>query len=195
MDLASFAKELRIHTKPILIVANKADLCQDLTIINKIPNDTTIACSAESELLLRKATKSGIIDYVPGDEIFSINQTANISEQQKKALDLVKNVLLKIKTTGIQQAINTAVFDILQLIVVYPVEDENKLCNKNGDILPDSKLVTKDSTAKELAALIHADLAKGFLHAIDCKTKQRIGADHKLQNGDVIKIVSTLSRG
>jgi len=195
LDLNSFVKELRIHTKPILVVANKADLCKDLKIINKIPNDTVITCSAESELLLRKAAKSGIVDYVPGNEIFSINQTANISEQQKKALDLVKNVLLKIKTTGIQQAINTAVFDILQLIVVYPVEDENKLCNKNGDILPDAKLVTKDSTAKELAAIIHADLAKGFLHAIDCKTKQRIGADHKLQNGDVIKIVSTLSRG
>ncbi len=194
LDLASFAKELRIHSKPILIAANKADLCKDLTIINKIPS-TLIACSAESELLLRKAAKSGIIDYIPGNETFSINQTVNISEQQNKALDLVKNVLSKIKTTGIQQAINTAVFDIIKLIVVYPVEDENKLCNKNGDILPDAKLVTKDSTAKELAATIHADLAKGFLHAIDCKTKQRIGADHKLQNGDVIKIVSTLSRG
>jgi len=46
-----------------------------------------------------------------------------------------------------------------------------------------------------LAGLIHADIAKGFLHAIDCKTKQRIGGDHKLKHGDVIKIVSTLSRG
>ena len=38
-------------------------------------------------------------------------------------------------------------------------------------------------------------LQKGFLHAIDCKTKQRISGDQKLKNGDVIKIVSTLSRG
>jgi hypothetical protein len=51
------------------------------------------------------------------------------------------------------------------------------------------------STAKDLATTIHADLAKGFLHAIDVKTKQRIGADHKLQDGDVIKIVSSMSRG
>jgi ribosome-interacting GTPase 1 len=46
-----------------------------------------------------------------------------------------------------------------------------------------------------LAETIHADLAKGFLHAIDVKTKQRIGADHHLKNGDVIKIVSSMSRG
>ncbi|KKL46924.1 hypothetical protein LCGC14_2340720, partial [marine sediment metagenome] len=56
-------------------------------------------------------------------------------------------------------------------------------------------LLVDGSTAKDLATIIHADIAKGFLHAIDCKTKQRIGAEHKLKNGDVVKIVSTLSRG
>jgi len=79
--------------------------------------------------------------------------------------------------------------------VVYPVEDETKLTNKDGVILPDTKLLPQDSTAKDLAGLIHADIAKGFLHAIDCKTKQRISGEQKLKNGDVIKIVSTLSRG
>jgi ribosome-binding ATPase YchF (GTP1/OBG family) len=79
--------------------------------------------------------------------------------------------------------------------VVYPVEDESKLCNKDGVILPDAKLLTNGATAKDLAETIHADIAKGFLHAIDCKSKQRIGSDHILKNGDVIKIVSTLSRG
>ncbi len=83
----------------------------------------------------------------------------------------------------------------LKFIVVYPVEEETKLTNKDGDILPDAKLLPENSTAKDLAALIHADILKGFLHAIDCKTKQRIGGDHTLKNGDVIKIVSTLSRG
>ena len=101
----------------------------------------------------------------------------------------------KIPSTGIQTALNTAVFDLLKMITVYPVEDETKLTNKDGEILPDAKLLPIDSTAKDLAGTIHADIAKGFLHAIDCKTKQRIGADHKLKEGDVIKIVSTLSRG
>ena len=50
------------------------------------------------------------------------------------------------------------------------------------------------SSIKDLASLIF-DWPTGFLHAIDCKTKQRIGGDQKLKHGDVIKIVSTLSRG
>ena len=194
-DIQTFVKELRKNTKPIIIAANKADLCKDLDIIKKITDTIVIPCSAETELLLRKAAKAGIINYKSGDEQFSIVENKEILPQQQKALDLVKTVFSKIHSTGIQKILNIAVFDLLKLIVVFPVEDETKLTNKNGDILPDAKLLPQDSTAKDLAGLIHADIAKGFLHAIDCKTKQRIGGDHKLKNGDVIKIISTLSRG
>lgn len=194
-DIQTFVKELRKNTKPIIIAANKADLCKDLDIIKKIPNTIVIPCSAETELLLRKAAKAGIVNYKSGDEQFSVVENREILPQQQKALDLVNTVFSKIHSTGIQKILNTAVFDLLKLIVVFPVEDETKLTNKNGDILPDAKLLPQDSTAKDLAGLIHADIAKGFLHAIDCKTKQRIGGDHKLKNGDVIKIISTLSRG
>lgn len=194
-DIHTFVKELRKNTKPFIIAANKADLCKDLDIIKKIPDTIVVPCSAETELLLRKASKSGMIHYESGDEKFSIVENKEILPQQQKALDLVNNVFTKINSTGIQKILNLAVFDLLKLIVVFPVEDETKLTNKNGDVLPDAKLLPHDSTAKDLAGLIHADIAKGFLHAIDCKTKQRIGGDHKLKNGDVIKIVSTLSRG
>ena len=194
-DIHTFVKELRKNTKPIIIAANKADLCKDLDIIKKIPDAIVIPCSAETELLLRKASKSGMIHYESGDEKFSIVENKEILPQQQKALDLVNTVFSKIHSTGIQKILNLAVFDLLKLVVVFPVEDETKLTNKNGDVLPDAKLLPQNSTAKDLAGLIHADIAKGFLHAIDCKTKQRIGSDHKLKHGDVIKIVSTLSRG
>ena len=193
-DIQTFVKELRKDTKPMIIAANKADLCRDLEVLKKIP-EIVIPCSAETELLLRKATKSGIINYSSGDENFTIVEGREIAPAQKKALDLVKSVFSKIQSTGIQKILNTAVFDSLKFIVVYPVEDETKLTNKDGIILPDTKLLPQDSTAKDLAGLIHADIAKGFLHAIDCKTKQRISGDQKLKNGDVIKIISTLSRG
>ena len=193
-DIKLFVKELRKNTKPMIIAANKADLCQDLDIIKKI-SDTVILCSAESELLLRKASKANIINYSSGDSEFTIIDEGKILPPQKKALDLVKGVLSKISSTGIQQILNTAVFDSLKFIVVYPVEDETKLTNKDGLVLPDTKLLPPNSTAKDLAGLIHQDIAKGFLHAIDCKTKQRISGDQQLKNGDVIKIVSTLSRG
>lgn len=194
-NLLSFVKELRKNTKPILIAANKADLCADLSILKKIQDSTVIPCSAETELLLRKASKGGIVNYAPGDEDFAIKSGVEVSPAQQKALTLVKDVFKKISSTGVQKALNTAIFDSLKFITVFPVEDETKLTNKDGDVLPDAKLLPQNSTAKNLAETIHADIAKGFLHAIDCKTKQRIGSDHKLKHGDVIKIVSTLSRG
>jgi len=193
-DIQTFAKELRNNTKPMIIAANKADLCKDLDIIKKISDDV-IPCSAETELLLRKASKAGIVNYSPGNSDFTIPAGKELPLPQQKALDLVKSVFSKISSTGVQKILNIAVFDSLNFITVFPVEDETKLTNKDGVILPDAKLLPQDSTAKDLAGLIHADIAKGFLHAIDCKTKQRISGDQKLKNGDVIKIISTLSRG
>jgi len=195
-DILQFVTKLRKKTKPVLIAANKADLCKDLSIIEKIKKEShVVTCSAESELLLRKASKANLIKYVPGDSSFTISNESTINPQQKQALDLVKYVMGKIQTTGVQSAINYAVFDVLKFITVYPVEDETKLSNKDGVVLPDARLLPVGSTAKELAGTIHADLAKGFLHAIDAKTKQRISADHILKDGDVIKIISSMSRG
>ena len=195
-DMMNFLKSLRKKAKPLIIAANKADLCDNLDILQKISETfTVISSSAETELLLKKATKAELIDYVPGDDNFQGKDGVNLSEQQNNALHLAKNVLTKIQTTGVQKILNSIVFDILDMIVVYPVEDETKLTNKQGQILPDARLLKNGSTAKELAFTIHQDIGKGFLHAIDAKTKQRIGADHQLKNGDIVKIVSTLSRG
>ena len=196
LDIMNFLKSLRKISKPMLIASNKADLCEDLDIIKKISeNFTTIACSAETELLLKKATKAGLIDYVSGNTSFNGKEDTNLSNEQNNALHLAKNVLTKLGVTGVQKILNSIVFDVLKMIVVFPVEDETKLCNKDGQVLPDAKLLSSTSTAKDLAFIIHQDIGKGFLHAIDAKTKQRIGAEHYLKNGDIIKIVSTLSRG
>ncbi len=194
-DIYSFVKNLRKRTKPIVIAANKADICNDLSILNELKKiHPTIACSAETELLLRKAAKGGIIEYLPGDKVFKI-LNGNLNPQQQKALELTEKVISKLDGTGVQQTLNFACFELLKLITVFPVEDETKLSNKNGEILPDAKLLRLGATARDLARSIHEDLAKGFLYAIDAKTKQRVGADHQLKDGDVLKIVSTLSRG
>ena len=195
-DITKFAQILRKKTKPMLIAANKADLCQDLEITNDIHrNHEIVNCSAETELILKKAAKAKLIDYIPGNEKFVTNKNVDMSTQQKEALTIVENIMSKLNSTGIQTALNSAAFRVLKLIVVFPVEDETKLSNKDGQVLPDAKLLPEDATAKNLAETIHQDIAKGFLFAIDAKTKQRIGADHPLKNGDVIKIVSSLSRG
>ncbi|MGH9933638.1 MAG: TGS domain-containing protein, partial [Nitrososphaerales archaeon] len=154
-----------------------------------------IPCASEAELLLRRAAGKGLIDYLAGDTSFKVKASVTLTDEQKKALDLVKALMGKMGSTGVQQVINAACFELLKLIVVYPVEDETKLTDKKGNVLPDAYMVKAGSTAKDFAAAIHSDFAKGFLHAIDARSKQRLGADHALKNGDVIKIVSTMSRG
>ena len=195
-EMMNFLKSLRKKAKPLIIAANKADLCDNLEILEEISkNYQVISSSAETELLLKKATKAKLIHYVPGEDNFQGKSDTELSEQQNNALHLAKNVLTKIQTTGVQKILNSIVFDVLDMIIVYPVEDETKLTNKQGQMLPDARLLKNGSTAKELAFTIHQDIGNGFLHAIDAKTKQRIGADHALKNGDIVKIVSTLSRG
>ena len=56
----------------------------------------------------------------------------------------------------LQEAINSSYLDLLNCIVVYAVEDEHNFSDKKGNILPDSYVIKKGSTAKDLAlSLIH----------------------------------------
>lgn len=195
-DLFNFCKKLREKSKPIIIAANKADIppADDNIAKMKKFDRIVVPCASEAELLLKRATSKYLIDYIPGNDIFRINDESKLTIEQKKALDLVRILLDKTGSTGVQLLINTVCFKLLNMIVVYPVEDENKFSDKKGNILPDAYMVKNGSTAKDLAFVIHSDLAKGFLHAVDARSKQRIGADHKLKDRDVVKIVSTMSR-
>ncbi|MEP0826641.1 MAG: redox-regulated ATPase YchF [Nitrososphaera sp.] len=196
-DIRSFCKILRTKAKPFVIAANKADLPSSEANIEKIKAAglEVVPCASEAEALLRKASKKGILHYLPGDSSFDVKPNVTLNAQQQKALDIVRTLIQKYGSTGVQEAINIACFKLLRMIAVYPVEDEFKLADKKGNVLPDVKLLPEGSTARDLAQTVHADLAKGFLYAVDARTKQRIGADHKLKSGDVIKIVSATSRG
>ncbi|MFP3260287.1 MAG: redox-regulated ATPase YchF [Sulfolobus sp.] len=194
-DLRNFSKKLREISKPIVIAANKIDILESRKFIDNLKKKYkwVIPTSAEAELALRKASKAGLIEYIPGESDFKI--TRELSGKQKQALEYIKkNVLEVYGSTGVQQAINTAVFEALGMIVVYPVEDEKKLTDHNGNVLPDAILIKRGSTPRDLASLIHTELAKGFLYAINVKKKIRVGEDYQLQNNDVIKIVSTTAR-
>ncbi|MDD4745230.1 MAG: nucleoside hydrolase [Eubacteriales bacterium] len=96
----------------------------------------------------------------------------------------------KFDGTGVQKALDAAVFDLLDRIVVFPVEDEHKLTDGKGRVLPDAFLMKRGSTSRDLAFQVHTDIGEGFLYAIDAKTGMRIKDTQELKNGDIIKIVS-----
>jgi ribosome-binding ATPase YchF (GTP1/OBG family) len=196
-DIFNFSKKLRTKAKPIVIAANKADLPTAENNIVKLKSlgRDVIPCIAEAEILLRKATKKGFLHYLPGDNLFNIKSRDSLNEPQKKALDTVYSIIAKYGSTGVQEVINLACFRLLKLIVVYPIEDEMKLMDKKGNVLPDAYLLPQGSTTKDLANTIHADLGKGFLYALDARSKQRLGVEYKLKNNDVVKIVSAASTG
>ncbi|MCE4617284.1 MAG: redox-regulated ATPase YchF [Desulfurococcales archaeon] len=191
-DLLTFIRTLREVSKPIVIAANKVDKPYGEDGYKRLKESFSqypvVPTIAIAELALRTAAKRGLIKYIPGDQDFEI--IGNPDTKQAEALRKIRDLLKAWNGTGVQQAINTAIFDSLKMIVVYPVEDHNKFTDSKGNILPDAYLVPEGTTAKELAFMIHTDIGKGFLYAINAKTKQRIGENHVLKNGDVIKIVS-----
>ncbi|HIP25740.1 MAG TPA: redox-regulated ATPase YchF [Archaeoglobus profundus] len=188
-DLLKFAEELRKRRIKMIIVANKADKAPD-ELMRKLMNlkEIVIPTSAAFEFILRTAAKNGYIKYLPEDEDFKILKELN--EKQKKVLEMIKQFMKKYRGTGVQKAINTLVFDVLNYIVVYPVEDENKYTDTKGNVLPDAMLVKKGTTARELAYMIHTEIGENFIYAIDAKRKIRVSEDYELKHNDVIKIVS-----
>jgi len=191
-DILAFARAVREISKPIVIAANKIDVPgarENYERMRKqFPEKLIVPCCAEAELALRRAAKKGVVKYTPGDDDFELVSAE--SEKQKAALEFIKNVVRANSGTGVQQIINNVVFDVLGLIVIYPVEDEHHFANHFGKVLPDAFLVKKGTTALGLAEKIHTDLAKTFICALDARTHLRVGKEHVLNNNDIIKIIS-----
>jgi ribosome-binding ATPase YchF (GTP1/OBG family) len=190
-EIKEFAVKLRESSKPIIIAGNKIDLDTNGNYERlKDKYNITPVC-AEVELALKQAASHGVIHYLSGDADFKILKP-DLDEKHKKALEFMKkNILDKYGSTGVQKCLNTAVFDVLNMIAVYPVENESKLMDQKGNILPDTHLLPQGSTASDLAFKIHTDIGNKFIGAIDCRTKKKIGRDHILQNGDVVKIITS----
>lgn len=194
-DILALIREVRRKAKPIVIAANKADIDVAEDNIKRLQKEfgtryKIIPTSAESELALRKAAKAGLIRYLPGDSDFEV--VGKLTKRQEEALEYIRNsVLRRYGSTGVQQVINTSVLDELGMIAVFPVENDTKFTDHEGNVLPDVFLVPKNITAKEFAYRIHTDLGEKFAFAIDALTKKRISAEEKLYHRMVIKIVTS----
>ena len=192
-DLIELTRNILKIAKPMMIVANKADLPTSAKNIERIkekyPN--VIPASAESELALVKASEAGLISYMSGDNHFEILKPDELNDAQLKALEYIQtNILDVYGSTGIQDALNYGIFELLDNIVVYPVQDENKYTDQKGNVLPDGILLKKGSNPKQLAYQVHTDIGDNFMHAVDARTKMRVASDYELKNGDIISIIT-----
>jgi ribosome-binding ATPase YchF (GTP1/OBG family) len=192
-QLFNFAHALRHETKPMIVAANKVDkkgAKENLELLkNEFPDLLIVPCSADAELSLRQASKADLIEYVPGNKEFKINE-GKVNEKQKEALVKIKKDVLDVfGCTGIQDVLDKSVFELLNYIAVFPAS-ANKLGDSKGNILPDCFLVPKGSTALDFAYIIHSDLGDDFIRAVDARTKQIIGKEYELKHRDGIEIIT-----
>ena len=193
VERRSLSEELRQVIFPLFVAANKADLTEPSAyagLAAKVESSggLLIACSAESELAMRRARKAGLVDYEPGDSSFSIAEGVELNEAQMKGLAELSERLSRLGGTGLATLLSAVVYERLERIVAYPVQDETKWTDGDGRILPDALLVPSGTTAKGLAYAVHTDLGDGFIRAADGRSGRVIGADHELVDGAVVKI-------
>jgi hypothetical protein len=192
-ELMKFASELRKESKPMIIAANKIDLEKSgenyKRIKAKFPKLIIIPCSADSELALREAAKSDLIEYIPGEKDFKIK--GNLNEKQSRALESIrKNVLSRFdEGTGVQTILNHAVFNLLNYVAIFPAS-ATKLRDSKGNILPDCFLLPPNSTALDFAFFLHTDFGKNFIRAVDARTKKILGKSYLLKNRDALEIIT-----
>ncbi|MFB6166049.1 MAG: redox-regulated ATPase YchF [Haloarculaceae archaeon] len=188
-DREALAREIRARTKPIVVVANKADVAPEGN-VERLQDaaEYVIPATADGELALRQGAEAGLIEYDPGDPDFEV--AGEVSDEQRAGLERIRDVMAEWGGTGVQTALNAAVYDRLDHLTAFPVQNENKWTDAKGNVLPDAFLLPRGSTPTDLAYAVHSDIGDNYLHAIDGKSNRRIADDTELDEGDVIKIVS-----
>src|SRR5260370_35625143 len=89
-----------------------------------------IPVCSEAEVALKRAESKGFIQYVPGEEAFKVVDESRLSKDQAWALSYVQQkVMTKWMRTGVQFALNAAVFKLLGMTAVYPVKDAKTLAD------------------------------------------------------------------
>jgi len=187
------ARALLSAAKPRLVAANKADRSTAesvATLAERVAPIPVEATCAEAELTLRRAARSGLVSYRPGDPTFSETEGRALTIGQRRALVEVRAIQTRWGSTGVQTAIERMVFERLGQMVVFPVEDEQRWTDSRGRVLPDALIVPLHAPARALAYRVHTDLGEHFIRAIDGRSHRALGAEQPLEPGSVVRIVA-----
>jgi len=192
-DTIELAREIRKRTKPMVIAANKMDTPEAQGNWEAITSDpeydhlSFVPVSAHAEKALKNATEAGVVDYTPGDDAFDV--VGDVSGEQAAGLDRIADFVAEHDGTGVQSALEAAVFDVLGCIAVFPGSANGSKDEKG--VFRDCFLLPEGSTTEDFAYHIHSDIGEGLLHGTDCRSGRQIGTDHELAHRDVIELVST----
>ena len=192
-DREALAREIRKRTKPMLIAANKMDTPEAQANWDEITTDpdydhlTFVPTSAHAEKALKTAAEEGVVDYTAGDDDFEI--VDDVSADQEAGLEQIREFVGEYGGTGVQAAIETALFDVLGSIAVFP-GSANGSADEKG-VFRDCFILPEGATTSDFAYFLHSDIGDGLLHGIDCRSNRQIGSDHELDHRDVVEIVST----
>ena len=194
-ELTAMASAIRAELFPISIAANKADRAHSGSwapqseLISR-EGGILLPTSAAAELALSRASQAGLIEHSPGGSTFEITPEGEgkLSQAQRNALSSIAESLDSGEGGGLFGLLSQVVFGTLSRRVAYPVQDETHWVDGEGNMLPDALLVPEGTTAKGLAYAVHTDLGDGFIRAVDARSSRVIGAEHEIQNGDVISI-------
>ena len=191
-DREALAREIRKRTKPMVVAANKMDTPEAQANYEAIANDpdydhlTIVPVSAHAEKALKNADEGGVVDYRPGDADFEL--VGDASEDQRAGLEQIREFVGEYDGTGVQTALETALFDVLGAIAVFPGAEQPQ---DDGSFLQDCFILPGGSTTEEFAYFLHSDIGDGFLHGHDVRSGRQVGADRELDHRDVVEITTT----
>ncbi|MFW6318511.1 MAG: redox-regulated ATPase YchF, partial [Halorubrum sp.] len=171
-DEASLAREIRMRTKPMVVAANKMDTPEAQANWEEITADPAyehlsfVPASAHAEKALKNADEAGVVDYTPGESDFEV--VGDVSGEQAAGLDRIGEFVAEYDGTGVQGALEAAVFDVLGCIAVFPGSANGSKDEKG--VFRDCFLLPEGSTTEDFAFHIHSDIGEGLLHGTDCRS-------------------------
>ncbi len=192
-DREDLAREIRKRTKPMLIAANKLDKPVAQENYAEITEDpdydhlTFVPTSAHAEKALKNAAEGGVVDYRSGDGDFEV--VGDVSEKQRAGLEQIREFVTEYDGTGVQRALESALFDVMGAIAIFPGSANGSKDEKG--VFRDCFILPSGSTTEDFAYHLHTDIGDGLLHGIDCRDKRQIGSGHELSDRDVVEIIST----
>ncbi|WP_058365164.1 redox-regulated ATPase YchF [Haloparvum sedimenti] len=192
-DREELAREIRKRTKPMVVAANKMDTPEAQENWETITSDpdydhlSFVPASAHAEKALKNAAEAGVVDYTAGDDAFDI--VGDVSDEQEAGLRQIEEFVENYGGTGVQQALEEAVFDVLDCIAVFPGSANGSKDEKG--VFRDCFILPEGSTTEDFAFHIHSDIGEGLLHGTDCRSNRQVSKDHELSHRDVIELIST----